>query len=126
MYLIVDSVAEKSFEEILNDYPDLEIGDIRAALSYASLVVEDKDSPASAETFITRDPKIRKGRPHIAGTGVTVMRIAGWHQMGCSPQEIAEQKYGHISLAQVYAALSFYYAHQNEIDADIAEEIANG
>ncbi len=75
-------------------------------------------------SLIVRDPNIRKGRPRIASTGVTVMRIAGWHNMGFSPREIAEEKYGHITLAQVYAALAYYYANQEEIDADIAEEIA--
>jgi uncharacterized protein (DUF433 family) len=29
-------------------------------------------------TLIERSPEIRKGRPCIAGTGVTVRRIAGW------------------------------------------------
>jgi len=29
-------------------------------------------------TLIERSPEIRNGRPCIAGTGVTVRRIAGW------------------------------------------------
>ena len=39
-------------------------------------------------TFIERSPEIRKGRPCIAGTGVTVRRIAGWRHLGLTPEEI--------------------------------------
>lgn len=74
-------------------------------------------------TLIDRDPVIRAGRPKIAGTGVTVMRIAAWYKMGLSPEEIATQ-YGHISLAQVHAALAYYHANPEEIEADLREEEA--
>jgi uncharacterized protein (DUF433 family) len=74
-------------------------------------------------SLIDRDPAIRAGRPKIAGTGVTVMRVAGWYKMGLSPEEIATQ-YGHLSLAQVHAALAYYHANPDEIEADLAEEEA--
>jgi len=38
--------------------------------------------------YITRSPEIRGGRPRIAGTGVTVRRIAVWYKSGLSPEEI--------------------------------------
>jgi uncharacterized protein (DUF433 family) len=41
-------------------------------------------------TLITRSPGIRDGRPCVAGTGVSVLRIAGWYKMGLSPEEIAD------------------------------------
>jgi uncharacterized protein (DUF433 family) len=72
-------------------------------------------------TLISRRPEIRGGRPCIAGTGVSVFRVAIWHQMGMSAEEIM-QKYGHLSMAQVYAAITYYYANQAEIDACIAED----
>jgi len=72
-------------------------------------------------TLITRSAEIRSGRPRITGTGVTVRRIVLWHKLGHSPEEIAE-KFGHISLAQVYAALAYYHLNQQEIEADLAEE----
>lgn len=73
--------------------------------------------------LITRTPGLKGGRPHIAKTGVTVRRIAGWHRMGMEPEQIAAQ-YGHLSLAQVHAALAYYYANRQEIDADLAQETA--
>lgn len=75
--------------------------------------------------MIERSPEIRGGRPCIAGTGVSVMRIAVYHNLGFSPSEIAV-KYGHLTLAQVHAALACYFANQLEIDDDIAAEEALG
>ncbi len=68
-------------------------------------------------SLISRRPDIRGGRPCIAGTGVSVRRIAQWHNMGLIPEEIAH-KFGHLSLAQVHAALAYYHANKAEIDAD--------
>src|SRR5580658_7791145 len=72
-------------------------------------------------TLIDRDPAIRGGRPKIAGTGLTVRRIIGWYKMGMTPEEIALE-YPHLTLAQVHAALAYYHANRDEIEADIAQE----
>jgi uncharacterized protein (DUF433 family) len=74
-------------------------------------------------SLIEKSPEIRKGRPCIAGTGVTVRRIAGWHNLGLTPEEIVA-KVEHLSLAQVHAALAYYYVNRDEIDADIAADEA--
>jgi len=72
-------------------------------------------------TLIERDPAIRGGRPKIAGTGLTVRRIAAWYKMGMSPDEIARE-YPHLTLAQVHAALAYYHANRDEIESDAADE----
>jgi uncharacterized protein (DUF433 family) len=74
-------------------------------------------------TLIVRSPEIRDGRPRIAGTGVTVRRIVSWYKMGLSPEEITDQT-GHLTLAQVYAALTYFHANREEIEADLAAEDA--
>ena len=74
-------------------------------------------------SLITETPGVCGGRPQVAGTGVSVRRIAGWYKMGQSPEEIADQ-YEHLSLAQVYAALAYYHANQDEIDRELADEQA--
>src|SRR5437660_12673529 len=81
----------------------------------------DMASVTEIGTLIDRDPKIRGGRPKIAGTGLTVSRIAGWYKMGMTPEEIALE-YPHLTLAQVHAALEYYYVNRDEIEGDIAEE----
>ena len=90
---------------------------------------------ADIGTLISSSPKVRSGRPRIAGTGVTVARIVTWYKLGLGPEEIADE-IGHLTLAQVYAALAYYHSNRNEIETDIAnddgeassleEEIANG
>jgi len=72
-------------------------------------------------TLIVCTPEIRADRPRIAGTGVPVRRIVGWYKLGWSPEEIAD-RIGHLSLAQVHAALTYYHANQEEIETDIAAE----
>ena len=72
-------------------------------------------------TLIVRSPKVRGGRPRIAGTGVTVRRIVGWYKLGLSPEEIANE-IGHLNLEQVYAALTYYHANRKEIEADLMTE----
>lgn len=71
--------------------------------------------------LIARDLEIRGGRPRLAGTGVTVRRIVGWYKLGLSPEEIGD-RVGHLSLAQVHAALAYYHSNQEEIEADIRED----
>ena len=51
------------------------------------------------------------------------MRVATWYKMGLTPEEITTQ-YGHLSLAQVHAALAYYHANPEEIEADLAQEEA--
>jgi uncharacterized protein (DUF433 family) len=76
-------------------------------------------------TLISRQPDIHGGCPIIAGTGVTVRRIAIWYKQGLNAEEIGD-RIGHLTLAQVYAALTYYHANREEIDADIAAKEAEG
>jgi len=78
--------------------------------------------PVDIGKMISKRPGALGGRPCIAGTGVSVMRIAGWHNQGWIPEEIA-RRVG-ITLAEVHAALAYYFANSDEIDADIADEQA--
>lgn len=69
------------------------------------------------------DPEIRSGRPYIIGTSITVADIAIakiFHQRDADG--IAEDY--ELSLAQVYAALAYYYEHKATIDASIEERRA--
>ena len=73
--------------------------------------------------LIAQTPGICGGRPRLAGTGVSIRRIVGWYKLGWSPEEIAD-RIGHISLAQVHAALAYYHGNQHAMDADMAAEQA--
>jgi uncharacterized protein (DUF433 family) len=73
--------------------------------------------------LITCSPDVCGGRPRIAGTGVSVLRIVSWYKLGLSPEETVD-RIGHLNLAQVYAALTYYHANRDEIEADLAAEEA--
>ena len=76
---------------------------------------------ADIGSLIVLTPDVRGGRARISGTGVTVRRIVEWYKVGLSPEEIAHE-IGHITLAQVFAALAYYHANREEIEADLANE----
>jgi uncharacterized protein (DUF433 family) len=73
------------------------------------------DSP-----YITHSPDICGGQPVIAGTRTPVRSIVGYYKMGMSVEEILEGL-PHLSPAQVFAALSYYHDHQEEIENDIRD-----
>lgn len=77
------------------------------------------------EKLITCSDKIRGGKPIIADTGVTVHRIVTWYKLGLTPEEILNRM-GHpnLDLAKIYAALSYYHANQEKIEADLSTELA--
>lgn len=59
----------------------------------------------------------------IAGTHTSVGRIASLYKQGYVADEIIADK-DYLSLAQVYAALAYYFANQAQIEADLVAEAA--
>lgn len=74
-------------------------------------------------TLIVRTPGICGGRPRIAATRFSVQQVTVLHKQGLSAVEMV-QEYEFLNLAQVYAALAYYHANQEEIEAYLAEEAA--
>ncbi len=76
-------------------------------------------------TFIERSPDIRGGKPCLSGTGLTVHRIVRWYKLGLLPEEILD-RIGHptLTLAHIYAALTYYQANQAMIETEITAEDA--
>ncbi len=76
----------------------------------------------SSPEYIGVRPGYCGGYPHILGHRIKVKHVAVWHeQQGMSPAEIVEV-YPTIRLAQVHAALAYFYDHRAEIEAEMAEE----
>ena len=69
--------------------------------------------------LITTDP--HSNRPVIAGTRTSVRRIAGLFNQGNNAEEIA-RRLNHLTITQIYAALTYYHANRLEIDQDILAE----
>jgi uncharacterized protein (DUF433 family) len=65
-------------------------------------------------------PEIAGGKPRIKGHRITVQNIVTWHErMGKSADDISAE-YG-LTLAEIYAALSYYFDHQDELNKSIRE-----
>lgn len=61
---------------------------------------------------------VRGGAPVIAGTGIRVLDIAMRYEvMQMTPEEILIA-FPHLTLAQIHAALSYYYAHKTRLDRE--------
>jgi uncharacterized protein (DUF433 family) len=68
-------------------------------------------------------PDVLGGKPRIAGRRIAVQDVVIWHErIGRSADEIATEH--SISLADVYAALAYYYDHRIEIDTAIRDSDA--
>jgi uncharacterized protein (DUF433 family) len=86
----------------------------------------DSQAEPSTVPVITEYVGVRPGycggKPHILGHRIKVKHVAIWHeQQGMTPTEIVAT-YPTITLAQVHAALAYYYDHRDEIQAEIEEE----
>ncbi len=73
-------------------------------------------------THIVSTPGVLGGKPHIKGHRIGVHHIAWWYSQGESAADLARDY--HISLADVHAALAYYYDHKDQIDRELAEEDA--
>ena len=72
------------------------------------------------QEYIAKDPERRGGRAIIAGTNFPVSSVANYVlRHGLIPEELV-RRFPHLTLAQVHAALAYYYDHREEIDAEIA------
>lgn len=72
--------------------------------------------------YIVRDNEILEGEPVIKGTRTPVRAIVEWWKFGASPEEILENL-PHLTLSQIFDALSYYADHRDEIEQYIAENI---
>jgi uncharacterized protein (DUF433 family) len=68
---------------------------------------------------IVKTPGVCGGRACIAGHRIRVADVVVWHeQRGYCPEEIVAMFPG-ITLADVYAALTYYFDNRREIEADL-------
>jgi uncharacterized protein (DUF433 family) len=65
--------------------------------------------------YIVRNDEILNSEPIIKGTRTPVRAIVEMWRIGVSPEEIP-QRLTHLSLSQVFDALSYYLDHQVEIN----------
>jgi uncharacterized protein (DUF433 family) len=71
---------------------------------------------------IVSTPGIVGGKPRIAGSRIRVLDIVVWHEKrGLSPDQIVDL-YPELSLADIHAALAYYFDHRSEIENEFERE----
>ncbi len=76
---------------------------------------------ATLDNLIATEPGLRGGQPCIAGTRLAVSDIAILYtRFGLTAEEIGG-KHG-VEPGAVHAALAYYYAHRDAIEARIADD----
>ena len=65
--------------------------------------------------YIVKNDRILSGEPIIKGTRTPVRAIVENWRLGVAPEEIPS-RLPHLTLAQVFDALSYYSDNQNEIE----------
>ena len=73
---------------------------------------------ATDHLYIVTDDTILSGEPIIRGTRTPVRAIVELWRQGIPPEQIPSHL-PHLTLAQVFDALSYYSDHQAEINAHI-------
>jgi uncharacterized protein (DUF433 family) len=69
---------------------------------------------ATEHRYIVRNPEILSGEPIIKGTRTSVRAIVENWRLGIAPEQIPAHL-PHLTLAQVFDALSYFSDHQEEI-----------
>src|SRR5207244_10131139 len=68
------------------------------------------------------NPAVCSGQPRIDGTRIKVKHIYVWvERMGMTPAQVVAD-YPHLTMAQVHAALAYYWSHCDEIHQDSENE----
>jgi uncharacterized protein (DUF433 family) len=74
---------------------------------------------------VVKQPDYCGGKATIDDTRVRVMNVVFLHKQGKSEAEILET-YPDVNRAQMYAALTYYYDHLEEIEAELRADEGAG
>lgn len=72
----------------------------------------------TGHVYIVTDEQILGGEPIIKGTRTPVRAVVELWRQGVAPEEVTDHL-PHLTLAQVFDALSYYSDHTGEINAHI-------
>lgn len=77
-------------------------------------------STRTLDEHIDITPGVAGSKPRIAGHRITVQNVVIWYErLGKSADEIATEY--DLTLADIYAALAYYFDHRAELDESIRE-----
>jgi uncharacterized protein (DUF433 family) len=64
-----------------------------------------------------------QGVPYLAGTQTKVIEVALDRLAHHWDADEIQRQHPHLSLAQIYSALAYYYDHEAEMDEEIEEQL---
>ncbi len=76
---------------------------------------------APKHAYIEIVAKLAGPQAIIKGTRIPVSIIVGYLRVGETPESLVDNILPHLTLAQIYDALSYYYDHQDEIEQEITK-----
>jgi uncharacterized protein (DUF433 family) len=78
-------------------------------------------SAKTVYSHVTKQPGVRGGRACIDETRIAVVDIVAMLKAGTSAEEML-LAYPALNLAQIHAAISYYYENNSEIEAELGED----
>ncbi|HEY1860535.1 MAG TPA: DUF433 domain-containing protein [Gemmataceae bacterium] len=75
-----------------------------------------------ANGYIVRTPGVCGGSPRIDGSRIRVQDVSILYEEAGNTPEQMHEAFPTVTLAQIHAALAYYFDHRDAIHADIAEE----
>jgi uncharacterized protein (DUF433 family) len=76
------------------------------------------------KTHVESRPGKCGGKPCIAGSRIRVQDVYVWHEIqGRSPVDIVGE-FPELSLADVHAAIAYYFDNREQVERDVADENA--
>jgi uncharacterized protein (DUF433 family) len=83
--------------------------------------------PAQHYPHIVKTDGVRGGKARIDGTRICVYDVVYLHQQGMPAEEIREYHSDRpLTLAEVHAALAYYYDHTDEIVSELERQRSGG
>jgi uncharacterized protein (DUF433 family) len=83
----------------------------------------DTSSPVSRE-HIEVTEAVCGGKPRIRGTRIRVQDVYIWHELHGESADQIVSNFPHLSLADVHAALTYYWDHRDEIQEQMKADDA--
>lgn len=80
-----------------------------------------RDQLAPKHAYIQVVEKLGGSQAVIKGTRISVSDIVGYLRIEETPESLAEKILPHLTLAQVYDALSYYHDHKTGIEQELVE-----
>ena len=74
------------------------------------------------QTKLESQPGVCGGQPCIAGTRIRVQDVFVWHELQGQSADHIVSRFPQLTMADVYAALAYYWDHRDEIQRDMQAE----